>query len=217
MYRTTREAIELSLLILASAATRTRWRSLLEEDYEFLQVFASPGELPEDVTSLIAVLVEGRQGLGALGELIARDVPLSEVPLLIVGSSPEIVPAEMLSQGHLMIEFLPAGEHLRVLLPLRVHQAYQWYRLRRRALMAEEFLREVQKQLSVITHDLNNPVAIISGNAQLLLELSSMMELDEEFAQSLKDIEEASLRIAQYLRPTGMLKNRIVQFLNRQR
>lgn len=53
-----------------------------------------------------------------------------------------------------------------------------------------------QQVLSAVTHDINNPLAIISGNAQLLLELSRLLDLDPDVAKPIQDIEEASRRLA---------------------
>ncbi len=214
-YRRAREGIEASLLMLARPSTRREWTSWLEGEYALLQVLTEVGELSEEeLHSLIAVLIEAEERPAVLQELSTLAARFPEIPFLVVGSSPRVLGTRGFPE-ELMLEYIPSGEYLRMLLPLRVRQAYAWHLVQRRVRLAEQFLREVQEQLSVITHDLNNPVAIISGNAQLLLELSAMMELDPEFFQSLRDIEEASLRIAQYLRPAGMLKNRIIQFLSR--
>jgi signal transduction histidine kinase len=53
-----------------------------------------------------------------------------------------------------------------------------------------------QVALRRVTHDINNPLAIISGNAQLLLELARVLDLDPDVAKPIRDIEEASQRLA---------------------
>jgi nitrogen-specific signal transduction histidine kinase len=55
---------------------------------------------------------------------------------------------------------------------------------------------DLQGALSRVTHDINNPLSIISGNAQLLLELSRALDLDPDVAKPIRDIEEASQRLA---------------------
>ena len=55
---------------------------------------------------------------------------------------------------------------------------------------------DLQVALTRVTHDINNPLAIISGNAQLLLELSRALDLDPDVAKPIQDIEEASQRLA---------------------
>lgn len=55
---------------------------------------------------------------------------------------------------------------------------------------------DLQHTLSEVAHDINNPLAIISGNAQLLLELSRLLDLDPDVARPIQDIEEASRRLA---------------------
>lgn len=55
---------------------------------------------------------------------------------------------------------------------------------------------DLQGALRRVTHDINNPLSIISGNAQLLLELARVLDLDPDVAKPIRDIEEASQRLA---------------------
>jgi len=55
---------------------------------------------------------------------------------------------------------------------------------------------DLQVALRRVTHDINNPLSIISGNAQLLLELARVLDLDPDVAKPIRDIEEASHRLA---------------------
>ena len=66
---------------------------------------------------------------------------------------------------------------------------------------------ELHEALSTVYHDLNNPLSIISGNAQFLLELSREEELDEQFSSSAQDIQEASRRMAESLQRLTRLKD----------
>lgn len=54
----------------------------------------------------------------------------------------------------------------------------------------------LQQALAEVAHEINNPLAIISGNAQLLLELTRLMDLDPDVVKPIRDIEEASRRLA---------------------
>ena len=74
-------------------------------------------------------------------------------------------------------------------------------------------LREIRAKLSTVFHDANNPLAIISGNAQYLVEVGAMMNLDEEVMQPIRDIEEASRRVADKLRDLARLKEEIAQYM----
>ena len=49
-------------------------------------------------------------------------------------------------------------------------------------------LQTIRNHLSRIHHDLNNPLSIISGNVQLLRELSSALQVDDDFDAPLKDV-----------------------------
>ena len=72
-----------------------------------------------------------------------------------------------------------------------------------------ELLRRVRHTISRVNHDLNNPLSIISGNAQLLGELAGALELDGELTQPIQDIEEASARVSGILRRLVDLKDQL--------
>lgn len=55
---------------------------------------------------------------------------------------------------------------------------------------------DLLETLSKVVHSINNPLAIISGHAQLLLELSESEAFDPEVIRYLQNIEEASQRLA---------------------
>jgi signal transduction histidine kinase len=54
-----------------------------------------------------------------------------------------------------------------------------------------DILQDVRQKLSRIHHDINNPLSIISGNVQLIQELSRALEVQEEFSGPLEDIHTA--------------------------
>ncbi len=54
---------------------------------------------------------------------------------------------------------------------------------------------EARATLSTVCHNVNNPLSVIAGNAQLLLELARAMDLGEEFTEPIQDIERAGHRI----------------------
>lgn len=64
----------------------------------------------------------------------------------------------------------------------------------------ERLLQAIRARVSTVYHDINNPLAIISGNAQLLVELGRAMELDDTLLQPIRDIEEASGRMTELLK-----------------
>ena len=75
----------------------------------------------------------------------------------------------------------------------------------------EEFETEddLHEAVSSVYHDLNNPLSIIAGNAQFLLELSREKNLDEQFASSAQDIQEASQRMSESLQRLTRLKDHL--------
>lgn len=66
---------------------------------------------------------------------------------------------------------------------------------------------EIHNELSSVYHDLNNPLSIISGNAQFLIELSREEELDDQFESSAQDIQEATERMNESLQRLTRLKD----------
>lgn len=66
---------------------------------------------------------------------------------------------------------------------------------------------DLQGALSRVTHDINNPLSIISGNAQLLLELAQVLDLDPDVAKPIRDIEEASQRLARMIERLNALND----------
>ncbi len=53
-------------------------------------------------------------------------------------------------------------------------------------------VEEVGSRIAKVHHDLKNPLSIIAGNAQFLLELHKVLELDEDVVSSIRDIDEAA-------------------------
>jgi signal transduction histidine kinase len=72
-----------------------------------------------------------------------------------------------------------------------------------------ESLEDVQETVSSVYHDLNNPLSIISGNAQFLLEIGREEDLDEQFLSSAQDIQEAAQRMADSLHQLTRLKEEL--------
>ena len=72
----------------------------------------------------------------------------------------------------------------------------------------QTLLEHVHRSLSSIKHDINNPVSVISGNAQLLMELARVDQLDD-YMESLQDIEEAAAQITDLLGRVDTLRARL--------
>lgn len=52
-------------------------------------------------------------------------------------------------------------------------------------------LAQARALLSRIHHDVNSPLSVISGNVQLLQELAKALQVDSEFQDPLRDMEDA--------------------------
>ena len=70
-------------------------------------------------------------------------------------------------------------------------------------------LRAMSEEIVRLHHEVNNPLAIISGNAQLLVELARAMDMDEDLLGPIRDIEEASRRLADSLRGLARLRDHV--------
>lgn len=74
-------------------------------------------------------------------------------------------------------------------------------------------IRRLRRELGRVFHDANNPLAIVSGNAQFLLEFGKSMDLGRDVVQPIEDIDEASERVAAGLRDIAVLRDRIEEYL----
>lgn len=70
----------------------------------------------------------------------------------------------------------------------------------------QKLVGDLKARLSRIKHDANNPLAIVSGNAQLLLELAGAMDLGPDFIEPLQDIEDACHRVEEALNELTLLQ-----------
>ncbi len=76
-----------------------------------------------------------------------------------------------------------------------------------------DVIRALRHTLSEVYHDANNPLSIVSGNAQYVLELGKAMDLDEEVVEPVRDIEEASERVAGFLKDISRIRDEIDSYL----
>lgn len=74
-------------------------------------------------------------------------------------------------------------------------------------------IQELRQVLSKVFHDTNNPLAIVSGNAQYLLELGRALDLSDDVIGPVRDIDEASERVAEGLRDVSRIRDEIDTYL----
>jgi signal transduction histidine kinase len=75
---------------------------------------------------------------------------------------------------------------------------------------AEGLLEDVRLALGRAIHDVNNPMTVITGNAQYALELARGLDLDPSLVRSLEDIEEAGQRLESSMAALSVLRQRLV-------
>ncbi|MEO0557775.1 MAG: hypothetical protein AAF170_06280 [Bacteroidota bacterium] len=73
----------------------------------------------------------------------------------------------------------------------------------------DDALAYVQAELSRIAHALNNPLAVIDGNAQLALELANALGVDGSVISAIEDIQGGSQSLAALFSDIAALRTRL--------
>ena len=73
----------------------------------------------------------------------------------------------------------------------------------------QELAENISSRISSAQHDINNPLSIIIGNAQLLVELARAMDLGDDIIQPAQDILDAGQRISGSLEELDEIKEAI--------
>lgn len=73
----------------------------------------------------------------------------------------------------------------------------------------QEVLKAVSAELARIAHALNNPLAVIDGNAQLALELSRALGVDASVISAIEDIQGGSQSLAELFADLTTLRKRV--------
>ena len=73
----------------------------------------------------------------------------------------------------------------------------------------EAMLREVLHALGRAVHDANNPLTVITGNAQYALEMARSLEVDASLVRSVEDIEEAGRRLESAMAALSEVRRRL--------
>lgn len=72
-----------------------------------------------------------------------------------------------------------------------------------------ELLQQIARELSMFYHNINNPMAILSGNIQLMQLLAESMEMPEDFKKPISDISDFVDRFGNEMKLLAALKERI--------
>ncbi len=78
-----------------------------------------------------------------------------------------------------------------------------------------ETLEGIRGELGRVAHALNNPLAVISGNAQLGLEMAAATGADETVSEALSTIADAAARLERLFADVAALRARVGQALGR--
>jgi hypothetical protein len=78
---------------------------------------------------------------------------------------------------------------------------------------ARALLDEVRLALGRAVHAANNPLTVVAGNAQFLLEVATSMELDPTLVRSLEDIEMAGRQLQEALADLAAARQRLASVL----
>jgi DNA-binding NtrC family response regulator len=149
-------------------------------------------------------------GLDVINYIRENNLDLPVVVLTGLGRE-DIAVAAMKAGAHDYIRKETDHSHLQML-PVKLNEALKRHELEQEV----EFMRRQQEQLKLlktikstvatVNHEINNPLAIISGNAQFLLEMGRMNALGDDVMKPIEDIEEASRRISELLHKLSNLK-----------
>lgn len=126
-------------------------------------------------------------------------------PVVVIGPDRLEVAVEAMRRG--AVDYLPDADPMPPALPMRILGAARKVSGRDEAGGLSR--AELYQALSGLVHDLNNPLAIISGNLQLLGEVGKTLELDTLVREPLGDMESASQKLAQQLRRLVALRDRL--------
>lgn len=75
--------------------------------------------------------------------------------------------------------------------------------------VAQEELAALRGELGRVAHALNNPLAVIAGNAQLGLELAAALGTDEGVVETLEGIRDAAAELAELFGEVSALRARV--------
>ncbi len=110
-----------------------------------------------------------------------------------------LVPGEHLAKQvsiEVMSRLFPKHDESRLILESRNQQQAQ-------------VLQQIARELSVFYHNINNPMAILSGNIQLIQLLAESIEMPEDFKKPISDISDFVDRFGIEMKAIAELKERI--------
>jgi len=74
---------------------------------------------------------------------------------------------------------------------------------------AQRLLDQLRREAGAVAHAINNPLTVLTGNAQLLLELARALDLDPALLRPIEDIEAASHQLVEAVDRLAALRQRL--------
>lgn len=81
------------------------------------------------------------------------------------------------------------------------------------AVQARTLVEALRTETGMVAHAINNPLTVIAGNAQFLLEMARMTDLDPMLAKPIEDIEAATHQLTEALDRLAALRQQIATTL----
>lgn len=207
------------LLVVAGEEDADLLRKRLLEDHEDISISLAPsfgaavGKLKAE--SFDAAVIEHDLPDGSSFDLLGRvDIVSPQMPVLVLlDRGNEDTAVGIMKAGAADYVRRVHGQDYDAEVSFKLKEALNRYLLLEQVeemVQQREQLRFIDTVRSTVAntkHEINNPLSIISGNAQLLLELAKIDQLGDGYIQPLADIEEASRRIAASLDKLEDLKD----------
>ena len=218
------EAPQHVMLVVRDEREGAAVRTQLSTDYEEAHVLlvsnlAEAFERLNEQPGIEGVVVDhdlpDGNSLDFLNRISAAKHDLPSVVLLPREGDGEKEAVEVMKSG--AADYVRRSNSYLVEISFKLKEAVHHHRLAKQVQeMAEHreqmrLIRNIHGTVATVKHEINNPLSIISGNAQLLRELARALELGDEIAQPARDIEEASQRIASSLDKLENLKDIIIE------
>ena len=189
-------------LCLSDASQQAFWRPMLESCGWVSEWVVHP-ELNQ-VTRTASLIIADVRSSGA----IELNAAITDQPLLVILNAGDPTPV-LPSHAAVVRHWGEWDDVLRCKLSEAAASLLgeSWIAAHARADQALLQSRSIEQELGRFSHDISNPLSIISGNVQLLLELSEELGLSEETRSYVEDIDVACRRVVDELQRVQKIRS----------